>query len=68
MFLLVLLLGETKTENNNKPSKEAQIIPQNFEIGALIQFGDPLQYGVIKQLQNEFAEVELVSSTRLYLI
>ena len=53
------LVSDAKTETNDKPSRTA---PRNFEVGSLIQFGDPIQYGVIKQLHDEFAEVELVSS------
>ena len=56
--------GNTKTESNDKPSKGAQFIPQNFDVGSLIQFGDPLEYGVIKELQNECAVVEMVRYTK----
>ena len=64
----MLLVSDAKTETNDKPSREAPIVSHNFEYGSLIQFGDPIQYGVIKQLQDEFAEVELVNSTKLFLI
>ena len=43
-------------------------IPQLLEVGSMVQFGDPVEYGVIKQIRKdshsneEFAEIELVSN------
>ena len=42
-------------------------MPPVFEVGSAIQFGDPLQYGVVKRIENdpvlnkEIVEVEMVS-------
>ena len=41
---------------------EPQIIPQKFEVGSMIEFGEPVQYGVIKRLHELHADVELVGS------
>ena len=42
-------------------------MPPVFGVGLAIQFGDPLQYGVVKKIENdpvlnkEIVEVEMVS-------
>ena len=56
---------------SNKPNinilKEVQPIPPMLGVGSAIQLGDPLQYGVIKRIENDpvlnikIAEVEMVS-------
>ena len=40
-----------------------QIIPQKFEVGFMIEFGEPAQHGVIKHLHEQHADVELVGCT-----
>ena len=48
----------------------AQCISHKLEIGSLVQFGDPVQYGVITKIKTEVgtsrevAEVETVSYIR----
>ena len=48
-------------------SKLAQHVSSKLEIGTLVQFGNPVQYGVIKDFETsvdtsvEYAEVETVS-------
>ena len=43
-------------------------VPQVLEVGSMVQFGDPVQYGVIKVIKKdsitnvEVAEIEIVSS------
>ena len=67
IYICYTLVSDAKTKTNDKPLREAPIVPRNFEVGSMIQFGgDPIQYGVIKQIHGEFAEVELVSSTKLF--
>ena len=49
------------------PPQEAQPIAQLLEVGSAIQFGDPVQYGTIKRIEQEFvpnkeiAEIEKVN-------
>ena len=57
----------------NEPSasalQQSELIPPvpMFEVGSAIQFGDPVQYGTIKRIEEdltlntEVAEVEMVS-------
>jgi len=42
-------------------SKLAQHISAKLEVGTLVQFGNPVQYGVIKKIETPVAEVETVS-------
>ena len=42
----------------------AQYMSHKLETGSLVQFGDPVQYGVIKRIvdtSKKLAEVEMVS-------
>ena len=41
----------------------AQYNSSKLETGSLIQFGNPVQYGVIKRIETTVAEVETVSYT-----
>ena len=41
----------------------AQHNSSKLETGSLIQFGNPVQYGVIKRIETTVAEVETVSYT-----
>ena len=48
-------------------SQHVQPVPQMLEVGSTVEFGDPLQYGVIKSIEHdpdwnkEVAKVEMVS-------
>ena len=50
-----------------KPVDVSHVAP-HLEVGSLVQFGNPVQYGVIKVIRNdaysssEIAEIETVSS------
>ena len=39
----------------------AQHVSSQLETGSLVQFGNPVQYGVIKKIETGIAEVETVS-------
>ena len=53
--------------------KLAQHISHKLENGSLVQFGNPVQYGVIKKVETEvdrltqIAEVETVSYVHTYI-
>lgn len=48
-------------KQNTPATQQAQSVLVMLEAGSAIEFGDPVRYGTIKRIEDEVAEIEMVS-------